>query len=64
MLYSHDLYLPLQKIGCTRQYASELALRSLALSLQKIGCTRQYASELALRSLALSLRQDYDRCAR
>ena len=46
---------PLHKIGCTRQFVSELTLRSFALSLHKIGCTRQFVSELTLRSFALSL---------
>ena len=40
-------HISLHKIGCIRQYASKLALRSFALSLHKIGCgqlqLRKYA---------------------
>ena len=45
----------LQKIGGTRQFESNLSLRSFAQSLQKIGGTRQFESNLSLRLLALSL---------
>ena len=56
------------KAGCTRQFESELSLRSFAqlfpikegstafpkplFLMEKVGCTRQYESELSLRSFA------------
>ena len=36
VLLFHSLALSLHKIGCTRQFVSELTLRSFALSLHKI----------------------------
>ena len=37
VLLFHSLALSLHKIGCTRQFVSELTLRSFALSLQSEG---------------------------
>ena len=58
----------IDKAGCTRQFESELSLRSLAqlfpikegstafpkplFLMEKVGCTRQYESKLSLRSFA------------
>ena len=48
-------YLPLHKLGGTRQFESKLSLHSLALALHKLGGTRQFESKLSLHSLALAL---------
>ena len=50
-------HISLHKIGCIRQCASKLALRSFALSLHKIGCIRQYASKLVLHPFAPSFQE-------
>ena len=41
VLLFRSFALSLDKIGCTRQFVSELTLRSFALSLDKIGCTQE-----------------------
>ena len=41
-------YLPLHKLGGTRQFENKFSLRSLALALHKLGGTRQFESKLSL----------------
>ena len=54
-LVYETIWLPLHKIGGTRQFENKFSLHSFALSLHKIGGTRQFENKLSLHSFALSL---------